>query len=94
MICREKYGTRRKSGKALSIEEKVAFVRDTVSGQGNMDACFVLNYGFEEQLPWPQVRKLEHKLKAWLCLKNSYILGVKGKGIYWDLVGTFTGGCV
>ena len=55
MIFREKYRARKKSGKALSIEEKLAFVKDTVSGQGNMDACFVLNYGFEEQLPWPQV---------------------------------------
>ena len=57
MICREKYGKPKKLGKALSIEEKIAFVKDTVSGQGNMDACFVLNYGFEEQLPWPQVRQ-------------------------------------
>ena len=66
MICREKYGTRKKSGKALSIEEKIAFVKDTVSGQGNMNACFVLNYGFEEQLPWPQVRQ-----KIWLGLDKQ-----------------------
>ena len=56
MICRDKYGTRKKSAKALSKEEKEAFVKDIVTGQGNMDACFVLNFGFEEELPWPQVR--------------------------------------
>ena len=58
IICRDLYGTDlKKSGKALTKEEKVAFVNRIVSGQGNMDSCFVLNFGFDEQLPWPQVRK-------------------------------------
>ena len=48
----------KKSVKALSNKEKVAFVKRIVSGQGNMESCFVLNFGYEEQLPWPQVRKL------------------------------------
>ena len=52
----------KESGKALSKQEKVAFVKRIVSGQGNMDSCFVLNFGFKEQLPWPQVRKLTTNL--------------------------------
>ena len=43
----------------LSYEEKLAFVKTTVSwieGKDIMDTCFVLNFGYEDPLPWPQVK--------------------------------------
>ena len=44
--------------KALPVEEKLDFVSKTVSwiqGKDIMDSCFILNYGYEAPLPWPQV---------------------------------------
>ena len=52
------------SGKSLTEKEKLTFVRKSVSWiEGRdmmdmmemMDACFVLNFGYEAPLPWPQV---------------------------------------
>ena len=45
-------------GRFLKNEEKLEFVRTSVSwisGKDIMDTCFVLNYGYEAPLPWPQV---------------------------------------
>ena len=42
----------------LSYEEKLVFVKTTVSwieGKDIMDTCFVINFGYEAPLPWPQV---------------------------------------
>ena len=43
---------------ALTDEEKLEFVSKTVSwiqGKDIMDSCFILNFGYEASLPWPQV---------------------------------------
>ena len=42
----------------LTDDEKLEFVKTSVSwisGKDIMDTCFVLNYGYEAPLPWPQV---------------------------------------
>ena len=42
----------------LSDAEKLKFVSKSVSwiqGQDTMDSCFILNFGYEAPLPWPQV---------------------------------------
>ena len=42
----------------LPVEEKMEFVKKSVSwisSNNIMDSCFVLNYGYEFPLPWPQV---------------------------------------
>ena len=46
--------------RVLSYEEKFEFVRTTVSWISSkrkdiMDTCFILNFGYEAPLPWPQV---------------------------------------
>ena len=44
--------------RVLSIEEKFEFIRTTVSwieGKDIIDTCFVLNFGHDASLPWPQV---------------------------------------
>ena len=44
--------------KFLTNEEKLAFVKASVSwisSKDIMDTCFVLNFGYEALLPWPQV---------------------------------------
>ena len=44
--------------KVLSIREKLEFLKTSVSwitSKDIMDTCFVLNYGYEAPLPWPQV---------------------------------------
>ena len=44
--------------RALHVEEKLEFVSKSVSwiqGKDIMDSCFILNFGFEAALPWPQV---------------------------------------
>ena len=46
------------SMRVLSDTEKLEFVSKSVSwieGRVIMDTCFVLNFGYEEPLPWPQV---------------------------------------
>ena len=46
------------SVKVLSDKEKLEFVSISVSwiqGQDIMDNCFILNFGYKEPLPWPQV---------------------------------------
>ena len=51
--------------KILTEEEKFAFVRKSVTwieGREMMDACFVLNFGYEAPLPWPQVFSSEFSL--------------------------------
>ena len=43
---------------ALTDEEKLEFVSKSVSwiqGKDIMDSCFILNFGYEASLPWPQV---------------------------------------
>ena len=43
----------------LPDTEKLEFVRKSVSwiqGHDIMDTCFILNFGYEAPLPWPQVR--------------------------------------
>ena len=45
-------------GKFLTDEEKLAFLKTSVSwisSKDIMDTCFILNYGYEAPLPWPQV---------------------------------------
>ena len=42
----------------LTENEKFDFVKTSVSwieGKDIMDTCFVLNFGYEAPLPWPQV---------------------------------------
>ena len=44
--------------KVLSIGEKLEFLKTSVSwisSKDIMDTCFVLNYGYEDSLPWAQV---------------------------------------
>ena len=44
--------------RALLDTEKLDFVRKSVSwieGKDILDTCFILNFGFEAPLPWPQV---------------------------------------
>ena len=51
--------TDNKLKRALSDAEKLKFVSKSVSwiqGQDTMDSCFILNFGYEAALPWPQVR--------------------------------------
>ena len=45
--------------RVLPRAEKLEFVRRSVhwiQGQDIMDTCFILNYGYEASLPWPQVQ--------------------------------------
>ena len=42
----------------LTNDEKLEFVKTSVSwisGKDIMDTCFILNFGYEAPLPWPQV---------------------------------------
>ena len=42
----------------ISKDEKLEFLRKSVTwieGRDIMDSCFVLNFGYEAPLPWPQV---------------------------------------
>ena len=42
----------------LRDTEKLEFVSKSVSwiqGRDDMDSCFILNFGYEAPLPWPQV---------------------------------------
>ena len=44
--------------RVLLDAEKMEFVSKSVSwiqGQDIMDTCFILNFGYEAPLPWPQV---------------------------------------
>ena len=44
--------------RVLPEAEKMEFVSKSVAwiqGQDIMDTCFVLNFGYEATLPWPQV---------------------------------------
>ena len=44
--------------RSLPDAEKLEFVKTSVSwieGKDIMDTCFVLNFGYEFPLPWPQV---------------------------------------
>ena len=48
--------------RVLTETEKQEFVSKSVSwiqGQDIMDTCFILNFGYEAPLPWPQVLKLD-----------------------------------
>ena len=45
--------------RVLPIEEKLEFVKTSVAwiqGKDILDTCFILNYGYETPLPWPQVK--------------------------------------
>ena len=45
--------------RVLPTEQKLEFVKASVAwiqGKDNMDSCFILNYGYEAPLPWPQVK--------------------------------------
>ena len=47
-----------KATRVLKSEEKLEFVRSSVvliEGKDILDTCFILNYGYEAALPWPQV---------------------------------------
>ena len=47
----------------LPETEKLEFVRKSVSwiqGHDIMDTCFILNFGYEAPLPWPQVNVKSH----------------------------------
>ena len=44
--------------RVLAKAEKLEFLKTSVSwieGKDIMDTCFVLNFGYEAPLPWPQV---------------------------------------
>ena len=44
--------------RALTDAEKLEFLSKYVSwiqGKDDMDSCFILNFGYEASLPWPQV---------------------------------------
>ena len=44
--------------RVLLDTEKMEFVSNSVSwieGKDIMDSCFILNFGYEAVLPWPQV---------------------------------------
>ena len=44
--------------RVLLDTEKLDFVRKSVSwieGKDILDTCFILNFGYEAPLPWPQV---------------------------------------
>ena len=44
--------------RGLPEAEKLEFVKTSVAwiqGQDIMDTCFILNFGYEASLPWPQV---------------------------------------
>ena len=44
--------------RVLMEKENFKFVKTLVSwiqGQDIMDTCFILNFGFDAPLPWPQV---------------------------------------
>ena len=50
--------TNKTSRRILNAREKLDFVRTTVawiSSKDIMDSCFILNFGYEAPLPWPQV---------------------------------------
>ena len=45
--------------RVLPEAEKLEFVKTSVAwiqGQDIIDSCFILNFGYEGLLPWPQVR--------------------------------------
>ena len=45
----------------LTNDEKLEFVKTSVtwiSSKDIMDTCFILNFGYEAPLPWPQVNTL------------------------------------
>ena len=53
--------------RVLLDTEKLEFVSKTVSwiqGHDIMDTCFILNFGYEAPLPWPQV--LPHNIYIYL----------------------------
>ena len=44
--------------RVLPVAEKMEFLKTSVSwieGRDIMDTCFILNFGYEDPLPWPQV---------------------------------------
>ena len=46
------------SMRVLPESEKLDFLKTSVSwieSKDNMDSCFILNFGYEFPLPWPQV---------------------------------------
>ena len=53
----------------LTEKEKFDFVRKSVSwieSRNIIDACFVLNFGYEAPLPWPQVETNQ------MCSRNPF----------------------
>ena len=45
--------------RVLTDVEKLEFIKTTVSwisSQEKMNTCFILNFGYEAPLPWPQVK--------------------------------------
>ena len=57
--------------RVLSIEEKFEFIRTTVSwieGKDIIATCFVLNFGHDDPIPWPQV-----KLRLYTCGRSLNI---------------------
>ncbi len=49
-------------GRVLTDWEKLEFVKTSVSwisSKETKDTCFILNFGYEAPLPWPQVLKLD-----------------------------------
>ena len=58
----------------LTNVAKWDFVKTSVSwisGKDIMDGCFILNYGYEAPLPWPQVSICDY-LKDLLYVKCTY----------------------
>ena len=48
--------TKNTTKRVLTDEEKLEFVKISVSWiSSNMNTCFILNFGYEASLPWPQV---------------------------------------
>ena len=58
MVAKTKQHSNNTLLRVLPEAEKLEFVKTSVAwiqGQDIMDTCFILNFGYEAPLPWPQV---------------------------------------
>ena len=62
----------------MPVQDKMEFVRAAVawiSGMDIIDNCFILNFGYEAPLPWPQVYISIILLKYKVSLKLKKVAG-------------------
>ena len=77
--------SKKPSMRLLPEKEKLEFLKTSVSwieSKDIMDTCFVLNYGYEFPLPWPQVQVLVK------CIKFLLLLLYKLSNIIFVIQGT------